>query len=120
MQVRLQQHVLAGRLEVEVEEVERRWEVAEERRAVPAQDGRDEEEQLVDQACGEERRRQRRAALEQQRLDALGGERTQLLFERTAARVEDALLGDALRTARVPVRAYRHVPVPVILEEESK
>ena len=49
---------------------------------------RDEEEQLVDEACFQERPGKRRASLEQQRLDALGGERAQLVLERAGAQLE--------------------------------
>ena len=48
----------------------------------------DEEHQLVDEAGGEERGRDRRAALEQERLHALGRERAQLVLERAAAQLE--------------------------------
>ena len=57
-------------------------------RPFAGEDGRDEEEQLVDEAGCEERRGERRAALEQERLDALRGERTQLLLERAGAQLE--------------------------------
>src|SRR2546421_9387001 len=50
VQVRLQQHVLAGRLEGEGGGGERRWGVAEGRRAVPPHGGGDREEQLVEHA----------------------------------------------------------------------
>src|SRR4051794_3527456 len=51
-------------------------------------DRRDEEEHLVDEVFGEERRRQGRAAFEQKRLDAIRGERTQLVLERPGAQLE--------------------------------
>ena len=54
----------------------------------PAITRRDEEQQLVDEVGLEERGRERRAALEQQRLDALVGERAQLVLERAAAQLE--------------------------------
>ena len=49
---------------------------------------RDEQEQLVDESRLQERSGQRRASLEQQRLDALRGERAQLLLERAGAQLE--------------------------------
>src|SRR5205823_4231400 len=52
------------------------------------QDGRDEEEQLVDETGGEKSRGEGRSALQQQRLDALRRERAQLLVERTGAQLE--------------------------------
>ena len=73
----------------------------------PASDGRDEEEQLVDEACGEERGRERRAALEQQRLDAFGGERAQLLLERPAAQLELRALRQRAAPEREPARLRR-------------
>ena len=48
----------------------------------PASVGRDEEEQLVDEILREERAGEGRPALEQKRLDALRGERPQLVGER--------------------------------------
>jgi hypothetical protein len=58
-----------------VEELERCLEVAEDTGRVPGQDGRDEDEQLVDETRGEKCRGERRPALQQQRLDALRRER---------------------------------------------
>ena len=71
-----------------MKEVEARCEIADRPRSFANQDGRDEEEQLVDEACREKRRGQRRAALEQQRLDALRRQRAQLLVERARAQLE--------------------------------
>src|SRR4051794_19362126 len=88
VQVRLQQHVFSRGLCAEVEELERGFEVAEDTRPVPCQDGRDEEEQLVDDTGGEKRRGERRPALQQQRPDALRRERAQLLVEWAGAQLE--------------------------------
>src|SRR5690242_6298187 len=102
VQVRLQQHVLARRLDVEVEEVERRCEVAQDGRAVPAQGRRDEQEHLVHQTGGEERRGEHRPALEQERLDTFGGECAQLLFERAGAQLELRALRERPAAEREP------------------
>ena len=63
-------------------------ELAEEARPVARQGRRDEDEQLVDEPGLEERRRERRPALEQDRLHALGRERRELLLERPRAQLE--------------------------------
>ena len=72
---------------------------------------RDEEEQLVDEAGLEERARERRAALEQQRLDALGGERAQLVLERARAELELGALRQRAAAEREPARLARRVDV---------
>ena len=60
----------------------------------PASSGRDEDDELVDEAGLEERGGERRAALEQQRLDAVGGERRELLGERARAQLEAGAFGE--------------------------
>src|SRR5262249_38675687 len=88
MHVRGQEHVLSDGLGVETAQVEGRLELAEESRAGAGEPRGDEEQQLVDETLGEERRRERRAALEQERLDALGGERLELVADRAGSRLE--------------------------------
>src|SRR2546422_315944 len=73
---RLHEDVLADPSDRELRQVEVHR-LSDEARATAADDRRDEEEQLVDQIRLEERGCERRSALEQQRLDAFGGERAQ-------------------------------------------
>ena len=77
--------------------------LAEKPRPRAGEDGSDEHEQLVDEAGAEERGCERRAALEQQRLHAFGGERAELLLERAAPHLE---LRRAV-TEREPARLLR-------------
>ena len=81
---------------------------------------RDEEQQLVDEPGLEKRACERRAALEQQRLDALGGERAQLVLERAGAQLELGALGERPAAEREPARLPRRVDVarvePGVLE----
>src|SRR3954471_14027046 len=71
-----------------MQKLHRRSQIAEDRRPRAREDGRDEQEQLVDEAGLEERGRESRAAFEQERLDALHRERAQLLLEQAAAQLE--------------------------------
>jgi hypothetical protein len=66
VEVRLDEDVLSRRLGAQVEQVERSRQLAEEARAVSCDDRRDEEQELVDEPCPDERRRERRAAFEQE------------------------------------------------------
>ena len=72
---------------------------------------RDEEEQLVDEARLQERPGERRAALEQQRLDALGGERAQLVLERAGAQLELGAVRQRAAAEGQPPRLARRVDV---------
>jgi len=94
-----------------MEELERGRQVAEEARAGARDEGRDEEQQLVDETGLEERRRQRRAAFEQERLDALRGERAQLLPERAAAQLELRFFGQRAAPERESPGLRRGVDV---------
>src|SRR5580765_3335874 len=106
-QVRLQEDVLARGLGMLVEELDRLGELGQRVRPVSREHWRDEQEQLVDEACREERGGEGRPALEQERLDAFGRERAQLLFERPAAQLE---LG-ALRQRPAPEGEPPGLPV---------
>src|SRR4051794_37734515 len=61
-QVRLHQEVFSYGLDVTVQKLDRRRQIAEKRRPRAREDGRDEQEQLVDEAGLEERGRESRAA----------------------------------------------------------
>src|SRR5581483_9538909 len=87
VQVRLEENVVARGLDPDVEEVERRAELSEDVRPFAGENRRDEEEQLVHHARGEECGRERGPALEQERLDAVGAERAQLLLQRAVAQL---------------------------------
>ena len=81
LEIRLEQDVLADVRDGGVREVEQHR-VADEPRAFALGNRRDEEQQLVDEPGLEERRRERGAALEQERLDSLGRQRTKPVLER--------------------------------------
>ena len=104
----------------QVHEPERGLEPGTSERPVAGERRRDEEQQLVDQPRVEERARERRAALEQQRLDAVGGERAQLLLERTGAQLELRALRERPAPEREPARLPRRLDVarvePRVLE----
>src|SRR6187401_1954985 len=89
-----QEHVLADRSRIQPEERDACRKVAEEVWAVAAHDGSDEDQKLVDQAGLEERRGERWAALEQERLDAFLTEPCQLLAERTAEQLYLRIAGE--------------------------
>ena len=73
---------------MQVDELEQSFELAERVRPRTAEDRCDEQEQLVDEAGLQERRRERRAALEQERLHPLPGEQPQLVLERPGPQLE--------------------------------
>ena len=105
-QVRPEEEVVAHLPARQPREGERRIQARGERRAL-AREGRcDEEEQLVDEAGAEERRRERRSALEQERLDAGGREGGQLVLDcRSPAR--GPILRERPATEREPARLSR-------------
>src|SRR5579864_4106484 len=86
--VRFEQHVRAEPPGREMRECDRLGELAEEMRARAGEDRCDEHEQLVDQPRPKERGRERRAALEQERLHALARKCAQLLLEGAAPYLE--------------------------------
>src|SRR6185295_4716782 len=77
-----EQDVDSDSLELGLAEVERFRQRARHRRAGARDDGRDEDEQPVDETVREECRRERRAALQEERLHPLPGERGELLPQR--------------------------------------
>src|SRR5437868_4677925 len=87
VEVRGEEHVLADRLGAEAVKRSRPSELAEQQRARARERRCDEEEELVDEVGLEERGRERRAALEEQCLDALLAERGELLRDRPAAQL---------------------------------
>src|SRR5262245_45777615 len=56
--------------------------------ALAGDPGRNEQEHLVDEVCGEKRPGERRAAFEQERLDVLGRKPAELLLERPGQELE--------------------------------
>ena len=89
------------------DELERARQAVEQPRPVAGEPRRDEDEQLVDEPGLEERGGERRPALEQERLDALGGERGELLAERSRAELELR----ALRQRAAPEREPARLPI---------
>src|SRR6476659_7917360 len=87
-EVRLQKEVVSRGFRAKVEELVWRREVAEQVVPRARENRRDEQQQLVDEAGLEKRRGEGRAAFEQERLDAVRGERLELLLERAAAQLE--------------------------------
>ena len=93
-------------------EAARRREVAEEAWARAREARRDEHEQLLDQVALEERRRECRPALEQQRLDALRTERAQLLLGRARAQLQARPGRQRAQPEREPTRLTHDRDVP--------
>ena len=90
------------RLRGQPRQLDGRGQLAEPARPVPTDHGRDEDEQLVDEALCEERGRERRPALEQQRLHVVGGESRELVGQRAGAELERRPVRERPATERQP------------------
>src|SRR6266511_3776440 len=111
MDVRGQEQVFADGVRRQAEESHRLGQVAEEARAASAHDGGNEDKQLVDEVLPEEGGRERRPALEQQRLDALLPEPRELLSERPRAKLELGPFGKRATAERQSARLAPHFHV---------
>src|SRR5205823_908284 len=105
------EEVVSRGFRAKVEELVRRREVAEQVGPRARKHGRDEEQQLVDEAGLEERSGEGRAAFEQQRLDAVRGERLELLLERPAAQLQLGSLRQRAAAEGEPARLLRGIDV---------
>src|SRR4051812_39245504 len=112
MRVRGQEDVLADGRRLERREPERLRERLDERRPGARQARRDEDEQLVDEPGAEERGGERRSALEQERLDALAAEPSQLVLERAGHELELRGGGEGGPAQPQPARPGRGPPPP--------
>src|SRR4051812_29033743 len=104
-----QNRILTGPGHAQTAEVDGAGEVVEQVRAGAPEPGRDEDDQLVHEARLEERGREGRAALEQQRLDALHGQRAQLVLERARPKLEGRARGERPAAEREAARLARRV-----------
>ena len=91
----------------QVEQGARLGEVTQEPRAGSRDRRRHEHEQLVDEARLEERGRERRPALEQERLDSLGGELCELVRSPPRAELQPGALRKRPAAEREPARLPR-------------
>src|SRR5262245_34010289 len=89
-----QEHILADRIGCQTRQLKRLGQAVEELPARTGEHRRDIDEELVDEAFLQESRGEDRSALEHERLDAFCGELTELLGERTAAKLELRALGE--------------------------
>src|SRR5690242_14963680 len=104
MDVAREEYVVTDLLGRQAMERQRLVELRKERGAGSADRRRDEQEQLVDEVVAEERGRDRRAAFEQDRLDALVGQRAQLLVERARPELERRAVRQRPAPEREPAR----------------
>src|SRR5438874_4608977 len=86
--VRLDQQILTRGRRRQMRKLDRLRQGAEKPRPRAREHGRDEDEQLVDERCAQERSRERWPSLQQERLDALRREGAELLVKRTASNLE--------------------------------
>src|SRR5918996_1912966 len=93
VQVSLEQDVLADRARLQARERDRPAQAGDHSGTLAGELRGDEDEELVDEILLEERRGERGAAFEQERLDAVRRERFELLAQRARAKLELGPLG---------------------------